>query len=220
MTDKTIFLANIDREIECAVSELDSIKGTVSDCMSEDELIRRLKIALKNELEASELAALWISTTPELDIKLSLARQAGDEARHYSLIADHLRNFVVDLDEFNPLGDGYSPMFNLLSGLTTTVERTAAALLTRESLALKKNEHFIEFCDAFGAVSTAALYRERIQPDEEWHVHSGRKFLSRYAVTPEDHEAALKASKAVLQLAVTIQKKQVYEMNLSHAPGC
>ena len=74
MTDKTIFLANIDREIECAVSEFDSIKGTVSDCMSEDELIRRLKIALKNELEASELAALWISTTPELDIKLSLAK--------------------------------------------------------------------------------------------------------------------------------------------------
>src|SRR5688572_14838302 len=46
-----------------------------------DDVVARLKMALRNELEASELAAFWISSTPEVDVKLGLARQAGDEAK-------------------------------------------------------------------------------------------------------------------------------------------
>ena len=33
--------------------------------------------ALKSEIEASEEAALWMSDTSELDVKLALARQCG-----------------------------------------------------------------------------------------------------------------------------------------------
>lgn len=220
MSDAAFLLAELDRNIEEAMAGLDALKDPDPKPEGGDEIVRRLKIALKNELEASELAALWMSTTPEVDIKLGLARQAGDEARHYRLIEEHLSGLGVELDGFNPLENGYSPMFQLLNGFGSTVERVAGAQLTRESLALKKNEQFIEFCDALGASETATLYRERIQPDEEWHVQQGRQALRRYAITPQLQERARKASGAVLELAIKIQKKQLHEMKTSHAPGC
>ena len=177
-------------------------------------------MALKNELEASEIAAVWIPTTPEIDVKLALARQAGDEAKHYRLIEEHLEKTGADLSGFNPAAEGYGPMFLLLAGFKTTVERIGAAQFTRESLALKKNEQFIEFCEAAGDHATAKLYREQIQPDEQWHVHLGRAVLEKYANTPELQEQARKAVEAVLDLAVKIQNKQLKEMKVSHAPGC
>ena len=79
---------------------------------------------------------------------------------------------------------------------------------------------FIEFCEAAGDRATAKLYRESIQPDEEWHVRLGRMVLEKYAVTPELKAQARKAVEAVLDLAVKIQTKQVKEMKVSHAPGC
>jgi len=177
-------------------------------------------MALKNELEASEIAAVWIPTTPEIEVKLALARQVGDEAKHYKLIEDHLTKMGADLGGFNPSADGYGPMFQLLAGFKTTVERIGAAQFTRESLALKKNEQFIEFCEAAGDRATAKLYRESIQPDEEWHVRLGRTVLEKYATTPELQAQARSAVEAVLDLAVKVQNKQFKEMKVSHAPGC
>src|SRR5437868_1314775 len=49
-----------------------------------------LKVALANEISVSELAALWIPTTKELDVKLAFAKQAGDEARHFETVAERL----------------------------------------------------------------------------------------------------------------------------------
>ena len=220
MSDAIVFLDELDRNIAQTLAGFDALKDPEPKPTGTEEVVRRLKIALKNELEAAELAALWMPTTPEVDIKLGLARQAGDEARHYRLIEEHMSELGLALDGFDPLENGYSPMFQLLSGFSSTVERVAGAQLTRESLALKKNEQFIEFCDGVGACETARLYRERIQPDEEWHVRLGRQALGRYAVTPDLQETARQASKAVLELAVKIQKKQLYEMKTSHAPGC
>jgi hypothetical protein len=42
--------------------------------------------ALKKELEAAEEAAVWMASERDVDVKLALARQCGDEARHYRLI--------------------------------------------------------------------------------------------------------------------------------------
>jgi 1,2-phenylacetyl-CoA epoxidase catalytic subunit len=214
------FVDHLENHIHEKLSVLDLLKETEIGPADRSEVVRRLKMALKNELEASEIAAVWIPTTPEVDVKLALARQVGDEARHYRLIEDRIRQLGADLAGFNPIGDGYGPMFQLLAGFSTTVERIGAAQFTRESLALKKNEQFIEFCEAAGDRETAALYREKVQPDEQWHVQLGRTVLERYANTPALESKAAKAVEAVLDLAVKIQNKQLKELKVSHAPGC
>jgi len=214
------FVQELETHVHEKLTSLDLLKEPEIGHVERSEIVRRLKMALKNELEASEIAAVWIPTTPEVDVKLALARQVGDEAKHYRFIEDHLRRMGVDLNSFNPAADGYGPMFQLLAGFNTTVERIGAAQFTRESLALKKNEQFIEFCEAAGDRETAKLYREQIQPDEEWHVQLGRSVLERYATTPELQTKARKAVEAVLDLAVRVQNKQVKELKVSHAPGC
>src|SRR5437867_2088000 len=184
MSVREPFVTELEDYVNERLSSLDLLKADEIDA-SGAEVVRRLKMALKNELEASELAALWMPTTPELEVKLALARQAGDEAKHYGLIEKRLEKMGVSLTGFNPLAEGYGPMFQLLSGFNSTVERIGAAQFTREALALKKNQQFIEFCEAAGDHETARLYRDQIQPDEQWHVEFGLGVLERYAGTSE-----------------------------------
>ncbi|PYS29194.1 MAG: hypothetical protein DMG11_09860 [Acidobacteria bacterium] len=214
------FVQELETYVFSRLSSLDLLKDTDIQTTDRSEIVRRLKMALKNELEASELAAVWMPTTPEIEVKLALARQAGDEAKHYKLIEKRLANMGADLSGFNPVAEGYGPMFQLLSGFKTTVERIGAAQFAREALALKKNQQFIDFCEAVGDRETADMYREQIQPDEEWHVNLGRKVLAKYATTAELQAQARKAVESVLELAVKIQNKQLKEMKVSHAPGC
>ena len=88
--------------------------------------------------------------TDDVDVKLAFARQAGDEAKHYRLIADRLRELGFDASGFDPLAKGYGPLFQYLDSLETTVERVAAGQFTREAIAVVKNRQFIEFCERAG----------------------------------------------------------------------
>jgi hypothetical protein len=181
---------------------------------------RLLRVALKNELEASELAALWMSTTSELDVKLALARQTGDEARHYRLIADRLTALGVDADGIDPREGGYSPLFEYLRALQSTTARVAAGQFTREGIALVRNQCFIDFCEAVGDKETAALYRDVIQPDEKHHHELGRRLLELYATTENEQQVASQAARRTLELAEEIQELARLKAGISRAPGC
>jgi bacterioferritin (cytochrome b1) len=183
-------------------------------------VVNLLKVALKNEIEASESAARWMATTEEIDVKLALARQVGDEAKHYRLIANRLQELGFDAASFNPLAKGYGPLFQYLETLATTVERVAAGQFTREAIAMVKNRQFIEFCEAAGDDATARLYREIIEPDERHHHELGRRLLLRYATTPDAQAAARRASERTLALAEELQALALRMSGVHHAPGC
>lgn len=181
---------------------------------------RLLRVALKNELEASELAALWMGTTSELDVKLALARQTGDEAKHYRLIVDRLKAMGVDADRIDPRESGYSPLFEYLHSLQSTAARVASGQFTREGIALVRNQCFIDFCEASGDKETAALYRDVIQPDERQHHELGRRLLARYAATENEQQVAHQAARRTLELAEEIQEMARLKAGISRAPGC
>ena len=48
---------------------------------------------------------------------MAFARQAGDEAKHYRMIAERLRELGVDARSFDPLAKGYGPLFKYLDSL-------------------------------------------------------------------------------------------------------
>jgi hypothetical protein len=179
-----------------------------------------LRVALKNEIEATEIAARWLTTTAEVDVKMAFARQVGDEAKHYRMIADRMRELGFDMKGFDPLARGYGPLFGYLAALATTVERVAAGQFTREAIAVVKNRQFIEFCERAGDRVTAALYRDVIEPDERFHHDLGRSLLLRYAVTPEDQERARQAAARTLELAEELQAAALRTAGIHHAPGC
>ena len=183
-------------------------------------VLNLLKVALRNEIEAAEIAARWLVTTDDVDVKLAFARQVGDEAKHYRMIADRLRALGFDPSSFDPLAKGYGPLFQYLDTLKTTVERVAAVQFTREAIAVVKNRQFIEFCERARDRETAAMYRDVIEPDERYHHELGRTLLLRLATTPEAQEAATRAARRTLELADELQKQALATAGIHHAPGC
>jgi 1,2-phenylacetyl-CoA epoxidase catalytic subunit len=214
------FVDQLDAQNQRLLSRLapdDTLKPEVDGALN---VLNLLKVALKNEIEATEIAARWLVTTDEVDVKLALARQVGDEAKHYRMVADRLRTLGFDARAFNPLAKGYGPLFQYLDGLPSTVERVAAGQFTREAIAVVKNRQFIEFCEAAGDKETAAMYRDVIEPDERYHHQLGRTLLLRLATTDATQAAATRAARRTLELAEELQRTALTTAGIHHAPGC
>jgi hypothetical protein len=216
MTDTDAFLAELDGRNTRALERIGA--ATAREPAEGVDVLRLLKLALKNEMEATECAAMWLPSTREVDVKLALARQAGDEAKHFRLIADRLGALGFDASAFDP--GPRSPMLQYLATLETTVERVAAGQFTREALAVVRNEEFIRFCESRGDATTAALYRDVILPDERHHHELGRKLLARLATTDSARDAAREAAARTLELAEELQEIARLKMGISRAPGC
>jgi uncharacterized ferritin-like protein (DUF455 family) len=179
---------------------------------------RMLQIALANEISVSELAAAWMPTTPELDVKIAFARQAGDEAGHFQLVSDRLAALGFDPASFVP--PAQSPLFHYLRGLASTVERIAAGLFTLEAIAWGVNENFMAFCARRGDDETVRIYREYIQPDERAHQLLGRKLLDRYAISPEQQRTAREAVTRVLEISAATRAAAAEKLGAACFPGC
>jgi uncharacterized ferritin-like protein (DUF455 family) len=214
------FVARLDAETQALLRRLEPDDTLRPETDGDLSVVNLLTIALKNEIEATEIAARWLVTTDETEVKLALARQVGDEAKHYRMIGERLRELGVDTRQVNPLAKGYGPLFTYLDTLSTTVERVAAGQFTREAIAVVKNRQFIEFCERAGDTATAALYRDVIEPDERHHHQLGRGLLLRLASTAEAQDAARKAAHRTLELAEELQTAALRTAGIHHAPGC
>ena len=213
------FLAELDAQNRAALDRI-AAHATAGEPDAALTVPKLLMLALKYEIEATEVAAAWIPTTPEIDVKLALARQAGDEAKHYRLIQARLRELGVETAAHDPLANGRSPLATYLLPLETTVARVAAGQFTREALAVVRNTEFARFCRTKGDDATARLYEETIQPDEGHHHELGRGLLRKLATTDEAQALAREASAKVLQIADELQELARLKMGVSRAPGC
>src|SRR5262245_34306394 len=178
---------------------------------------KMLQVALANEISVSEVAAAWMPTAPEIDVKVALARQAGDEAGHFNAVADRLAALGFDVAGF-AMPD--NPLFQYLKALSTTVERVAAGLFTLESIAYSVNENFMKFCELRGDAETVRIYREYIQPDERAHQQLGQRLLVKYATTPELQRVARDTVGKVLEIAAAGRAKAAERMGTACFPGC
>ena len=144
--DATDFVAGLVAEMEALFARLGERETLEAESEERVEVVTLLRLALDSELEASELAGLWLTTTPEIEAKLLLAEQCGDEMKHYALLCRRLEELGQDLAGLTPLADGYSPLYHYLRGLRSTVERVAAGPFSREAIAKVRYAQFIAFC--------------------------------------------------------------------------
>jgi len=213
------FVAELDAQNQIALERI-AIAAAVGEPSKAVTIAQLLLLALKNELEATECAAAWLPSTPEVSVKLALARQAGDEAKHYTMIQARLLELDIDTKTLDPLATGRSPLLTWLLTLEGTVARVAAGQFTREALAVVRNAEFARFCRAMNDETTARMYEEIIQPDERHHHHLGRKLLLELAVGDEAQGAARAASAKVLSLAEELQEIARLRSGITKAPGC
>ena len=218
--DSISFVQELSAFNQQILSGLDNLELVEAESESNLDMANLLKIALKNELEASELAAYWMTITPEVDVKLGFARQAGDEAKHYRLIEKRLAEMGIDLSGFNPAAAGYSKMFEYLKALPDTVSRLATGQFTREGIAVKRNEQFVRYCEMRGDHETAKLYREIIQPDEQYHHLLGKTMLEKYATDQQRQQSARDAAIQTLRIAEELRGIAEKKLGVCQIPGC
>jgi len=216
--DGNEFVNKLKAENESILAKIDE-PPIASGIPNGDLLATLIKMALKNELEAAEIAAEWVSTTQELTAKLALARHAGDEARHYQLIEKKARAMGVPLDGFRPL-DPPSPVLTYLRTLTTTPERIAAALVAREAMGARRNVQFLAFLDRIGQRDLAGLYRDVINPDEDCHHRSGCAVLAELATVSETQQAARRAALGLLETGDRVRSNALQSTGAPVIPGC
>jgi 1,2-phenylacetyl-CoA epoxidase catalytic subunit len=157
---------------------------------SDEERIRVMQSRLFNELRAADLFGTWLKTTPELDVKATMAESAHEEMVHAQLLAQRIRELGAEPFAYKPL-PAQTAMFNAIEGLNETCERIAGFSLAGETVA----NYLIQMCLNSPAVPEwiKQPYR-RITQDEEGHGSVPQEFLKRYATTEERQDRVRRAA--------------------------
>ena len=217
--DSRVFVQELEAANQQLLAQIGDV-GALAEAQPQPQggLVALLRIALANEISVAELAAAWMPSVPDWEIKIALAQQAGDEARHFQLVEKRLTQLGISLTDFAPPRE--NQLFAFLKSLETPVEKIAAGQFTLESLAYKVNNTFLEYCLLVGDQETAQLYRNFIQPDELHHHQMGRRLLEKYATTDDTQRRAREAATKTLTLARELRAAAAQKLGTSCFPGC
>ena len=153
------------------------------------ERIRVMQSRLFNELRAADLFGAWLKTTPELDVKATMAESAHEEMIHAQLLSKRIRDLGAEPFAYKPL-PAQTAMFNAMEGLNDTCERIAGLSLAGETVA----NYLIQMCLKSPTVPDwiKQPYR-RITEDEEGHGSIPQEFIKRYATTDDRQDRVRRA---------------------------
>jgi uncharacterized ferritin-like protein (DUF455 family) len=216
--DSKAFVEELEASNQAQLAQWGDVTVLAGEAAQQADVVQLLRIALANEISVSELAAVWMPTTPEWDIKVALAQQAGDEAKHFTLVEARLNKLGVRLDDFTPPAE--NELFAYLKSLRTSVEKVAAGQFTLESIAYKVNELFMNYCRQLGDEETAQLYEHVIQPEELQHRQMAKRLLEKYATTEQTQQLARAAAAKTLELARGVRQRAAEKLGMHCFPGC
>jgi hypothetical protein len=166
--------------------------------------IKVMQSRLFNEIRAGEIFGGWLKSTPELDVKKTLAQATHEEYQHATFLEEALRSKGATPHDYQPL-PAQMAMFNAFEGLTDTVERIAAFPMAGEGVA----DYLIAKSLKAGTVPSwiTAPY-QKIHADEEEHGNYPFEILVKYAITPEKQEKSARA------VAMSLILRRAYFDNL------
>ena len=173
--------------------------------LTTDEMrIKVMQSRLFNEIRAGEIFGGWLKSTPEIDVKKTLAEATHEEYVHAGFLEEALKEKGAVPYDYKPL-PAQMAMFNAFEGLTDTVERIAAFPMAGEGVA----DYLIAKSLKAGTVPAwvTGPY-QRIHADEEEHGNYPFEILVKYATTPDRQERAARA------VAMSLILRRAYFDNL------
>jgi hypothetical protein len=158
--------------------------------LTTDEMrVKVMQSRLFNEIRAGEIFGGWLKSTPELDVKKTLAEATHEEYVHAGYLEEALRAKGTVPYAYKPL-PAQMAMFNAFEGLTDTVERIAAFPMAGEGVA----DYLIAKSLNSGTVPAwVAEPYQKIHEDEEEHGNYPFAILVKYATTADKQEKAARA---------------------------
>jgi hypothetical protein len=204
--DSREFAETLEKQVAAFCKTLDAKLPAYSYIpLKTDEMrIKVMQSRLFNEIRAGEIFGGWLKSTPELDVKKTLAEATHEEYVHAGFLEDALKGKGAVPYEYKPL-PAQMAMFNAFEGLTDTVERIAAFPMAGEGVA----DYLIAKSLKAGTVPdwVTGPY-QRIHADEEEHGNYPFEILVKYATTPEKQERAARA------VAMSLVLRRAYFDNL------
>jgi hypothetical protein len=156
---------------------------------TDEARIKVMQSRLFNEIRAGEIFGGWLKSTPELDVKKTLAEAVHEEYEHAGFLEEALCQKGAVPYDYKPL-PAQMAMFNAFEGLTDTVERIAAFPMAGEGVA----DYLIAKSLNTGTVPNWVTEPyKRIHEDEAEHGNYPFEILVKYAITPEKQERAARA---------------------------
>lgn len=189
--DSREFAKSIEKQVADFCKSLDERLPAYSFIpLTTDEMrIKVMQSRLFNEVRAGEIFGGWLKSTPELDVKKTLAEATHEEYEHAGFLEEALRSKGATPHDYKPL-PAQMAMFNAFEGLTDTVERIAAFPMAGEGVA----DYLIGKSLKAGTVpSWVTAPYQRIHEDEEEHGNYPFEILVKYATTAEKQERAARA---------------------------
>jgi hypothetical protein len=189
--DSREFAKEIEARVAAFCKSLDARPPAYSyvPLASDEQRIKVMQSRLFNEVRAGEIFGGWLKSTPELDVKKTLAEAVHEEYVHATYLEEALRQKGAVPYDYRPL-PAQMAMFNAFEGLTETVERIAAFPMAGEGVA----DYLIAKSLKAGTVpSWVTEPYQKIHEDEEEHGNYPFDVLVKYATTPEKQEKAARA---------------------------
>jgi rubrerythrin len=155
--------------------------------LSRSEVLEWLKFQAWYELQAVRFIGMWLAHADEEDALQGLARQIGDEARHYRLFSRHLLTLGDSLEGWQPEPEWVAWVSEFYASGNDTLERVAAHNITGELGAFQAFESMLP-----RVPPATRRVIEKIMPDEKFHIALGRSVVRRYATTA-DAQARVRA---------------------------
>jgi len=165
--------------------------------LTNDEMrIKVMKNRLFNEVRAGEIFGWWLKSTPEMDVKKTLAESVHEEYVHAGYLEEALRKKGAEPYDYKPL-PAQMAMFNAFEALTGTVERIAAFPMAGEGVA----DYLIALSLKAGTVPKWVTDPyQKIHEDEKEHGNYPFEILVKYATTPEKQDRVTRAVEMSLML--------------------
>jgi len=204
--DSREFAKSIEHQVAEFCSNLDNKLPAYSFIpLSTDEMrIKVMQSRLFNEIRAGEIFGGWLKSTPELDVKKTLANATHEEYEHAEFLEAALRSKGATPYNYQAL-PAQMAMFNAFEGLTDTVERIAAFPMAGEGVA----DYLIAKSLHAGTVpSWVTAPYQKIHEDEAEHGNYPFEILVKYATTAEKQERAARA------VAMSLVLRRAYFENL------
>jgi hypothetical protein len=171
---------------------------------TDEARIKVMQSRLFNEIRAGEIFGGWLKSTPELDVKKTLAEAVHEEYEHAGFLEEALCQKGAVPYDYKPL-PAQMAMFNAFEGLTDTVERIAAFPMAGEGVA----DYLIAKSLNTGTVPNWVTEPyKRIHEDEAEHGNYPFEILVKYATTAEKQERAARA------VAMSLLLRRAYFDNL------
>ena len=204
--DSREFAKSLGQQVADFCQNLDSKLPAYSFIpLTTDEMrIKVMQSRLFNEIRAGEIFGGWLKSTPELDVKKTLAEATHEEYEHAGFLEEALRSKGATPHDYQAL-PAQMAMFNAFEGLTDTVERIAAFPMAGEGVA----DYLIAKSLHAGTVPSwiTAPY-QKIHQDEAEHGNYPFEILVKYATTSEKQEKAARA------VAMSLVLRRAYFDNL------